>query len=111
MANTYSWSFPSFTVYPNYAGQQNVVCAVSAIYQGNDGSGHQGCVNINVGLTYIEGEPFTPFDQLNQNQVEQWCVAAIGNETLISYQASIDAQIQQQVSPIIIDLPPPWQPA
>jgi len=109
MANTYTWVITAMDAYPQQAGQTDVVFTVHWTLNGTDGSGHNGSVYGTVGLTpYQAGEPFTPYAQLTQNQVIVWVTAALGAEQVAALEASIDQQIQQQITPTSVNLPPPW---
>ena len=44
MPNTYTWTFPALTAYPEYASQTDVVYTVHWVLTGNDGNGHTGSV-------------------------------------------------------------------
>lgn len=108
MSNTYTWSFPTLTAYPQSEGQTDVVFTIHYVLNGTDGNGHNGSVYGTVGVTYTAGEPFTPYAQLTEAQVQGWTVAALGAEQVAAMEANIDAQIQQQISPSVVNLPPPW---
>jgi hypothetical protein len=108
MVNTYSWSFPTLSAYPSYEGQTDVVFTVHWVLTGTDGSGLSGSVYGTVGVTYAAGSPFTLYASLIEEQVQAWVVEALGEEQVASYKANIDNQIQQQVSPTIVNLTPPW---
>jgi hypothetical protein len=108
MANTYTWSFPTLTAYPTYESQTDVVYTVHWVLSGTDGNGHNGSVYGTVGLTYVAGSPFTPFAQLTEAQVQGWTTVALGAEKVAELEANIDQQIQQQITPTSVNLPPPW---
>lgn len=54
---------------------------------------------------------FTPYDQLTQSQVLGWCYA--GGVDQAAQEALVQAQIDAQINPPIVQLPLPWasQPA
>ena len=108
MSNTYTWSFTTLTAYPSDAGQTDVVFTVHWVLTGTDGNGHTGSVYGTVGVTYTAGEPFTPYAQLTEAQVQGWTTTALGAEQVAALEANIDAQIQQQITPTSVNLPPPW---
>jgi hypothetical protein len=58
------------------------------------------------GFTYTSGEPFTPYDQLTQDQVLGWCWANGVNKTAI--ETSVQEQIDSQINPTVIQPPLPW---
>jgi len=108
MANTYTWSFPTLTAYPTYESQTDVVYTVHWVLSGTDGNGHTGSVYGTVGVTYTAGEPFTPYAQLTEAQVQGWVTSALGATQVSALEANIDQQIQQQVTPTSVNLTPPW---
>lgn len=108
MSNTYTWSFPTLAAYPTYEGETDVVFTVHWVLSGSDGDGHSGSVYGAVNVTYAAGTPFTPYADLTEEQVQGWVVEALGPEQVAVYEANIDNQIEQQVSPTIVNLPPPW---
>jgi hypothetical protein len=108
MATTFTWSFPTLTAYPTYESQTDVVFVVHWVLTGTDGNGHNGSVYGTVGLTYEAGSPFTPYAQLTESQVQGWVTTALGAEQVAALEANIDQQIQQQITPTSVNLPPPW---
>jgi hypothetical protein len=52
------------------------------------------------------GEPFTPYDQLTQEQVLGWCWAS-GVDKFVTESAVVQ-QIDNQVNPPVITPPLPW---
>jgi len=53
-------------------------------------------------------ENFTPYDQLTEQQVLDWCFANGVDKTAI--EANVTAQIQNQINPPVVVLPLPWVP-
>ena len=51
---------------------------------------------------------FTPYDQLTEAQVLDWCFANGVDKTAI--EANVTAQIQNQIDPPVVSLPLPWVP-
>ena len=108
MPNTYSWSFPTLSAYPSHEGETDVVFTVHWVLNGTDGNGHSGSVYGTVGVTYAAEKPFTPFASLTEAQVTAWVVESLGADRVAELEANIDDQIQQQVLPTVVNLPPPW---
>jgi len=52
---------------------------------------------------------FTPYDQLTEQQVLDWCFANGVDKTAI--EANVTQQIQNQINPPVVSLPLPWSPA
>jgi hypothetical protein len=53
-------------------------------------------------------ENFTPYDQLTEQQVLDWCFASGVDKTAI--EANVTQQIENQINPPIIAPPLPWLP-
>jgi hypothetical protein len=49
---------------------------------------------------------FTPYEDLTQDQVLQWCYANGVDKNAI--EANVTAQIQNQINPPVVTLPLPW---
>ena len=53
-------------------------------------------------------EGFTPYNELTEQQVLDWCFANGVDQTAI--EANVTAQIQNQINPPVVSLPLPWVP-
>ena len=51
---------------------------------------------------------FTPYEDLTQEQVLEWCYANGVDKTAI--EANVTAQIENQINPPVVTLPLPWVP-
>ena len=51
---------------------------------------------------------FTPYDQLTEQQVLDWCYANGVDKSAI--EANVTAQIENQINPPVVSLPLPWNP-
>ena len=51
-------------------------------------------------------EAFTPYEDLTEQQVLDWCYANGVDKTAI--EANVTAQIQNQINPPVVSLPLPW---
>jgi hypothetical protein len=105
MTTIYSWTINSLPNYPQAEGQTDVVFVVNWTLTGVDGqytASEQG----SVGVTYVAGQPYTPYNQLTEEQVTGWVASSISEETLNIYKESIDRNIAQQKE--IQILPLPW---
>jgi hypothetical protein len=108
MANTYTWVITAMDSYPQHAGQTDVVFTIHWTLNATDGSGHNASVYGTVGVIYAAGEPFTPYAQLTQQQVIGWVTTSLGAEQVAAYEASLDQQIANQITPPVVTLPLPW---
>lgn len=116
MANTYTWNIWRLDVAQEEQGQSNVVYQVGWTCEGlsdqkdpTDDLFYTAMQNGFVPVTYVAGEPFTPYDQLTQTQVLGWVTSALGESGVAEVQATIDANIELQIVPIPNPNPPlPW---
>ena len=102
---TYSWTINSLPNYPNAQGQTDVVFEVIWTLTGVDGqysASEQGASAVN----YVAGQPYTPYNQLTEQQVIGWITSSIPEQTLNIYKESIERNIAQQKQ--IQILPLPW---
>ena len=107
MATTYTWQFPALDCYPQAEGETDVVFTIHWRYEATDGD-YVGSVYGTVGVTYEAGEPYTPFNQLTEAQVQGWVEDALGEEQLAAIKANVDGQIENQINPTTVSLTPPW---
>jgi hypothetical protein len=105
--NTYTWDFLKFNAHSTLNGREKVVFNIEFILNATDGEEHAAQVFGTVGL----GEPtdsFVPFEQLTAEQVTTMVETALG-DTLEDYKRMLDAQIQRQKEPVILELTKPWE--
>lgn len=107
MAITYTMTITSMTCYPTYASQTDVVFNVGWRYIGTDGT-YIAYEYSTVNVTYEAGSPFTPYNQLTQDQVVGWVESAIGPAGMAQIQTNIAASIANQINPPITQPPLPW---
>lgn len=53
------------------------------------------------------GSPFTPYDQLTEQQVLNWCWTD-GGVDKDGVEAAVEMQIENQINPPVVELPLPW---
>ena len=108
MALTYWWEYPAFDCYPDKDGYMDVVFTVHWRYNAKDDAGHTAVVYSTQAVQYQEGEPFVPFADLTPEVVTGWMMETMGDERIAELQASLAAQIEQQIHPSQVTLPAPW---
>jgi len=60
------------------------------------------------GFTYTPGDPFTPYADLTQDQVLNWCwTNGVDKDAT---EANVEAQLEAQINPPIVSPPLPWAP-
>jgi hypothetical protein len=109
MSLTYWWEYPAFDCYPDKDGYIDVVFTVHWRYNAKDDAGHSAVVYSTQAVSYKEGDPFVPFADLTPEIVTGWVTTAMGPEKVAELQANLAAQIEQQIHPSQVTLPPPWQ--
>ena len=107
MAITYTWSVVQMDAYPEINGETNVVFTVHWTLSGTDGTYSAGDYG-SQSITVDPNASFTPYADLTQDQVIGWVKNAMGAEEVSRYETSIDAQIQNQISPSIVTPTLPW---
>jgi hypothetical protein len=67
---------------------------------------YSGSVYATCSFAVVQGEAFTPYADLTQDQVLGWCWAnGVDKE---SAEAAVEQQIQNQINPPIVSPPLPW---
>ena len=108
MTNTYAWLVDQMSCYPQSEGQTDVVFTVYWRCNATDGT-YTATQYGSVGVTYVEGSPYTPYADLTLDQVLGWVWA--GGVDKDSVQAALDGSIANQVNPPVVNPPLPWVPA
>lgn len=106
--NQYKYTFPALEAYPQHAGATDVVFTVHYRLDGTDEAGNTAGVYGSVGVSYEEGEPFTPFAELTEEQVTAWVEDALGEEQVTALRTNIDTQLADLANPQKVTLTPPW---
>lgn len=90
--------------YPEQAGETDVVCTVYWRMNATDGE-YSATAYGSCGITFVEGEPFTPYADLTFDQVWGWVSAIVNMDEM---KANLDKQIEAQINPPIVSPPLPW---
>lgn len=107
------WIVEQLTAYPTLADKTNVVFSIAWRLNGSDGpdenapSFHATAYG-SVAVNFDPDAPYTPYDQLTQEQVLSWVKDALGTEQVSAYETSIDAQLDDLANPKQIVNPLPW---
>jgi hypothetical protein len=107
MAITNTWNVQQMDAYPELDGEQDVVFTVHWTLTGTDGT-YNGSVYGSVGVSIGPDAPFTPYTDLTQAQVIGWVQDALGEEQVLSYEANVAQQIDNQINPPVVTPPLPW---
>lgn len=103
---TYTWAIKQLFTVPQEAGHTDVVVqatwlltGVEDIYSAEIGGGSQ--------FTLQQGEGFTPYDQLTEQQVVDWVQQSLTPEGVEAMQNNVAMRIEQQKNPPPTPTPQP----
>lgn len=106
----FSWSIVSMPAYSQIDGQSDVVFQVN--WQCLAEEQNENFVTLysalsagSVPVTYEAGTPFTPYDQLTQDQVWGWINPSIDRPEI---EVNLQVMIDQQKTPAVVNPPLPW---
>jgi len=111
MAIIYKWTINQMNAHIESEGEQNVIFTVHWTYSGSEESGGQTYYASSLGaqgFTYVKGDPFVPYADTEafENIVIGWLEGVLDMDSI---RASLDAQIQKQITPVNEDLYFTWQ--
>jgi hypothetical protein len=107
---TFNWEIQSMTAYPQADEETNVVFEVNWLCQAQEGelgdvSRYQATSVGTVPVTYTIGNPFTPYNQLTQEQVWGWINSSIDSSEI---EANLQLMIDAQKNPTVVTPSLPW---
>lgn len=103
---TITWTVTAMDCYPQEAGQTDVVFTVHWTCAGVQDTYNASVYSTTSVPAPAEGAPFTPYDQLTQEQVLGW-VWANGVDKFATESAVVQ-QIDNQINPPVVTPPLPW---
>jgi hypothetical protein len=104
MATTINWNIVQLNCYPDKDGLTDVVFTVHWDCTGVDGE-YNGRVYGSCGVTLDPEAPYTPYEDLTQDQVLDWVWASVDKDET---ETSVQAQIESQKNPTVVTPPLPW---
>ena len=110
MTITYIWALQgdgSLECAPSLDGKTNVVKTVHWRLNGSDGV-HSGTTYGAQAIPYAQGEDFTPFAELTEEQVLGWVRDAMGKDEVAIKMAAVDDQIAVLATPQTVAPALPW---
>ena len=111
MAITYKWSVTSMYTLPMVEGQTDVVVLAQWAVSGTDGTYSETLGSNTTQFTITASEPnFTPYADLTEEQVVGWIKKILGEDGVVSYEATIAGNIVSQANPPVQPTaqPLPW---
>lgn len=108
MTIVYTKTINSMQAYKDIDGETNVVFGIMWNLVGEENGLTASCPATTY-VPYSAGQPFTPYDQLTQQQVLNWIDQYTPLAQMQQYQNSVNFSLQQQQQQEISSLP--WAPA
>lgn len=105
MTTQYNWTISRLDCKPQEDGLTDVVVTAHWQCTGTDGQ-YSAQVYGTCSFTLAQGEGFTPYADLTQDQVLGWCWANGVDKD--ATEANVTQQIENQINPPIITPPLPW---
>ena len=105
MTTIYTWSITSMDAYPQADGEQDVVFNVNWSCFAIEDENYQATSFGSVPVTYAAGSPYTPYNQLTQEQVWGWINPSIDRPAV---EANLQSSIDAQKTPEVVTPPIPW---
>lgn len=101
------WKIAALECYPEHEGFENAVVTAHWTLTSTEGE-HTGHVYGSIGFTLDHEAPFTPYEDLTEEQVVGWVKDALGEEQVLSYEQNVEQQIANLANPPIVTPPLPW---
>ena len=105
MTNTYTWLVEWMSCYPQYEGETDVVFTVGWRCNATDGT-FRATQYGSVSVPYVASNPYTPYADLTQAQVQGWVWANGVDQAAV--EAALATNIASQVTPTVVTPPLPW---
>jgi len=112
MTATINWQVTRMDCYPQEDGKSDVVFTVHWTCSGTQTEGettYNGSVYSTCGVSLDPEAPFTPYEQLTQEQVLGWIWASGVDKS--ATEAAVQQQIDNQINPPVVTPPLPWAAA
>ena len=101
------WLIEQLVSYPVLGEKTNVVFSIAWRLNGTDGV-NTATVYGSLNVTFDPEAPYTPYDQLTNDQIIGWVKSELGEELVLAYEANINAQLYNLANPTQVVLPLPW---
>ena len=102
---TYTWNISQLNCVPQAPEGADYVVTAHWNLSGTDGT-YSGSVYSTCSFPVVQGESFTPYADLTQDQVLGWCWSNGVDKD--SAEAAVAQQIENQINPPIVSPPLPW---
>lgn len=102
-----TWAINKMDVYPQVEGETNVVSNIYWTLSATDKT-FSGFMCGAQNITIDENGSFTPYEELTEEQVLSWVHDAMGADMVSHFENVVVKQIEDQINPPVVTLPPPW---
>jgi hypothetical protein len=112
MTTTYTWLVEYMSCYPQADGETDVVfivgwrCNAQDVVITDKETTYKATQYGTVNVTYVSGEPYTPYADLTQDQVLGWVWTSGVDQAAV--EASLAKNLEDQVNPPVVTPPLPW---
>jgi hypothetical protein len=104
---TYTWSITSLSTVPKVDNRLEVVVLAQWTLIGINELGVQGSLYSIAQFTLTQGQGYTPYKDLTEDEVIGWVKVTLGVEGITNAEAAIQAQITSTLNPSVIPTPQP----
>jgi hypothetical protein len=108
MAIEYKWIFNAIKVKPIDGNLNNVVVSYEWRRAAKDGDYFVDCYG-SISLTDPDPDNFTEFQDLTEQDLAAWAIAALSPDTVASYDSSLANQLELLKNPPTVIKPAPWE--
>ena len=109
---TYNWNFNPLTCQTHLEGHDDVVMTIHWQLYATQTVDDKNYSAQSIGTTSLEfdasAESFIPFAELTKEIVQQWVETQLGEEQIEKMKTSLATQIEEQITPKIVNHPAPW---
>ena len=101
MSLSYEWNFSALDIElgPDADDHTDIVMVIHWRYSATDGEGHGSSSIGTSSVKWEEGEPWIPYEDLTEADIQGWVEADLGEEQIAAMQASFDTKIAEQITP------------
>ena len=97
---SYSWKYEALEVELGPVdGHTDIVYSINYRLIADDGDGHNAQAFGTVSVKWEAPEPFIPYADLTESDVQGWTEEQIGTDELAAITARLDANIEEQATP------------
>jgi hypothetical protein len=107
MTIQYIWGITKIKAYPTVEDKTNVICTVEWKLTVTNGERNKQIFGT-ISIPIVHLEPFTPYDQLTEEQVLGWVHNEMGPVQIAQLEAGVLSQLEQMINPPVLVVPLPW---